>query len=263
MSVDSARAPKSTTGLVVGGFAPPHSGHVYVIEFARHYADDLTIVVEERASQYIPLDVRLTWMRELFPASLVIAFDDCGNGPDSVKGDGYIDRLAYALEQRPDYVFCSETSGWKLAERLGSRFVAVDPERIVVPVHSIAIRQDPMSHWQYLPRCVRPYFLRRVCVFGPESTGKTTLTNRLAEHFNTIAVPEYARPYLDAQNCELSAEDIPMIARGHMASEDALARDANRVLFCDTDLITTTIWSDWLFGSCPQWIKEAADKRKY
>ncbi len=258
MSFDLGRYDHSATGLVIGGFAPWHAGHVYLVEFARNYVDNLTIVVEERAAQPIPLDVRISWARELFAGSNVIALSDAGTSSDPES-----DRLASFLPQRLDFVFGSDFSGWKLAERLGARFIAVDPERLVVPVSSTAIRQDPLAHWQYLPRCVRPYYLRRVCIFGPESTGKTTLTNRLAQHFNTVAVPEYARPYLDAQNCELSAEDMPMIARGHMASEDALAREANRVLFSDTDLITTTIWSDWLFGSCAEWIREAADRRSY
>ena len=48
-----------------------------------------------------------------------------------------------------------------------------------------------------------------------------------------------------------------------MAAEDAIAFNSNRVLFCDTDLLTTTIWSDWLFKSCPNWIAEEANQRQY
>lgn len=61
--------------------------------------------------------------------------------------------------------------------------------------------------------------------------------------------------------CE--ASDIPLIARGQAAAEEALARRANRILFCDTDLLTTTIWSDVLFRDCPAWIHEAAARRRY
>ena len=95
----------------------------------------------------------------------------------------------------------------------------------------------------------------------------------LAKHFNTVFVPEYARTYIETnsqrgrqegrEEYELSLEDIPFIARGQMAAEDAIAFNSNRVLFCDTDLLTTTIWSDWLFKSCPNWIAEEADDRKY
>ena len=103
----------------------------------------------------------------------------------------------------------------------------------------------------------------KVCIFGPESTGKSTLTEKLARHFNTCFVPEYAKTLIEQKAGEIGPEDIPLIARGQMESEDRLLPQANRVLFCDTDLITTTIWSDWLFGSCPAWIKEEANKRRY
>ncbi|MFO0660240.1 MAG: AAA family ATPase [Polyangiaceae bacterium] len=100
-------------------------------------------------------------------------------------------------------------------------------------------------------------------VFGPESTGKTTLAKRLAEHFDTVMVPEYARIHLERQQGAISADDLPRIARGQIASEDALARDANRVLICDTDPLATTIWSRELFGECESWIDEEATRRAY
>jgi NadR type nicotinamide-nucleotide adenylyltransferase len=149
----------------------------------------------------------------------------------------------------------------KLAEVLGATFVPVDQARVAVPVSGTKIRQDPMKHWDYLPRCVRPYFARRVCVFGPESTGKSTLARDLAARFSTVWVPEYARTLLEAQGGRIEEGDIVRIARGQRASEDALARDANRILIQDTDLLETTIWSEALFGSCPPWIVEEAGRR--
>lgn len=61
----------------------------------------------------------------------------------------------------------------------------------------------------------------------------------------------------------MNYEDIEIIARGHRASENALARQANRILFSDTDLLTTTVWSNVLFGTCPAWIYEAAEAMTY
>ena len=78
------------------------------------------------------------------------------------------------------------------------------------------------------------------------------------------AIEEYARGLLDFKNgrCD-DLEDITRIAHGHRASTQALARQANRVLFCDTDLLTTTVWSNALFGTCPSWLYEAADAMSY
>ena len=86
--------------------------------------------------------------------------------------------------------------------------------------------------------------MKRVCVFGPESTGKSTLARRLAAEFDTVYVAEFAREWLNPKGGVCDVDDIPIIARGQAASEDALARKANRILFCDTDLLLTTIWSE-------------------
>jgi NadR type nicotinamide-nucleotide adenylyltransferase len=103
-----------------------------------------------------------------------------------------------------------------------------------------------------------------VCIYGPESTGKSTLAVDLARHFQTVFVEEYARGLLDFQNGQCNdLGDIERIARGHRASEHALARQANRVLICDTDLLTTSVWSNALFNTCPQWLYDAIDATSY
>ncbi len=257
---------RPTTGMVLGKFMPPHLGHVYLVEFARNYVAQLTVVVGTLRAEPIPGELRFRWMRELFPDVNVVHLTD--ENPQEPKEHPdfwriWHDSLMRVLPGRPDFVFASEDYGWKLAEVLSARFVPVDRARGVMPVSGTAVRRDPLGNWQYLPRCVRPYFVKRVCVFGPESTGKSTLTQQLAEHFQTVAVPEYARTLQEAQNNDLSPDDIPRIARGQIASEEALARAANRVLICDTDVLTTTIWSDVLYGSCPQWIRDEAERRTY
>jgi NadR type nicotinamide-nucleotide adenylyltransferase len=155
------------------------------------------------------------------------------------------------LPALPDVVFASESYGDKLAEVLGARFLAVDPARAAVPISGTAIRANAMRHWEHLPRCVRPYFARRVSIVGPESTGKTTLARRLAERFRTAWVPEWARTVLERRGGSLDGLDWREIVRGQLASEDALARDANRLLICDTDPIVTPIWAEELLGTCP------------
>ncbi len=100
-------------------------------------------------------------------------------------------------------------------------------------------------------------------VFGPESTGKTTLTRRLAEHYRSVWVPEWARTHLDPQGGRCEAADIERIALGQAASEDALARQAERVLICDTDTLTTTIWSEVYFAGVAPWIRDLAQRRRH
>ena len=105
--------------------------------------------------------------------------------------------------------------------------------RSTVPISGTMIRQDPLRHWSYIPRCVRPYFVKRICLFGPESTGKSTLAQQLGEDFGTVVVPEFARTYLELRHGQIELSDMELIARGQAANEDALALQANRLLFCE------------------------------
>jgi HTH-type transcriptional repressor of NAD biosynthesis genes len=253
-------------GMVLGKFLPPHAGHVYLVEVAKRMCDELTVVVGTLAREPILGELRVRWMRELCPGVNVVHLGD--ENPQDPKEHPdfwsiWKNSLIRVLPALPDIVFSSEAYGKKLAEILGARSVVVDPERVAVPVSGTEVRDDPFRHWQYLPAPVRAHYARRVAVFGPESTGKTTLARRLAEHFQTRWVPEFARSHLEAQDGRLEVDDIELIAHGQLAAEDALARDANRILFCDTDVLSTRVWSETLFGSCPDWIKVAARERRY
>jgi NadR type nicotinamide-nucleotide adenylyltransferase len=253
-------------GLILGKFLPPHAGHQHLVHFAQHFVNRLTVLVCTLAREPIPGHLRYEWMRELFPAVRVIHItDDLPQEPAEHPQfwDIWREVVLQAAGEPIDYIFASEDYGYRLAAEVGAKFVPVDPSRELVSVSGTSIRQNPLAHWQYLPECVRPYYVKRVCLFGPESTGKSTLARDLAAHFQTVHVSEFARGLLDPKQGVCDATDIPLIARGQAAAEDALARRAHRVLFCDTDLLTTTIWSDVLFGDCPAWIRAAADERRY
>ncbi len=105
--------------------------------------------------------------------------------------------------------------------------------------------------------------LLKVAVTGPESTGKSILAQQLAEHFGTVWVPEYAREYIDKLHRPYKEEDILTIARGQLEREDIAAGTAEKLLFCDTELIVTKIWSEVKFGSCHPWILEQIVNRPY
>jgi NadR type nicotinamide-nucleotide adenylyltransferase len=101
---------------------------------------------------------------------------------------------------------------------------------------------------------------RRICLIGPECTGKTTLAARLARELGATYVAEHAREYVETHGNALSAADVEPIAHGAMANADA-ARDAERLIL-DTDLISTIVYARHYYGSCPSWIEDEARRRR-
>ncbi|HEX2590606.1 MAG TPA: ATP-binding protein [Rhizomicrobium sp.] len=87
-----------------------------------------------------------------------------------------------------------------------------------------------------------------VSLFGPESTGKTTLARQLAEHYGTVAVPEYGRIYCETFGNECDEEDLLAMVRGQALFEDAAARKAKGLMILDTDRVMTAVWSEVLLG---------------
>jgi HTH-type transcriptional repressor of NAD biosynthesis genes len=250
-------------GLVLGKFLPPHAGHVYLVEFARRRCDVLTVVVGSLSREPIPGALRFQWMKQLFPAVNVVRLtDENPQTPEEHPEFWAIWKasLERVLPCRPQRVFASEAYGAPLASLFDATFIPVDPGRSALPTSGTAVRADPWAHWSYLPRPVRPHFLRRISLFGPESTGKSTLASELAAHYGTVAVPEYARTYLEMHARDPRPEDLVDIALGQVASEDALAFEAHRRLICDTDPLLTTIWSEVLFGSCHPTVENLAQR---
>lgn len=108
----------------------------------------------------------------------------------------------------------------------------------------------------------------KVTLFGPESTGKTTLAQQLARHYNTVWVPEYAREYLqdkwnnERKTCE--HDDLLPIAIGQMKLENELALKADKLLICDTDLLETMVYSEGYYGGyTDKELEEAATSNTY
>lgn len=233
---------------------PPHAGHLHLCDFASAYADDLTIMVCSLSTEPIDGALRHAWMSELYPRARVIHWPhDIPQTPEDHPDFWPIWRAAVReIHPEPiDVVFASEPYGVKLAEVLGAEFVPVDPQRAAFPVSGTAVRADPFGNWAFLPAPVRAHYARRVCLFGPESTGKTTLTAALARQFQTSHAPEYGRTYTDYFGVDCTPDDLLRIAAGQTAAIAAAARQSNRVMFTDTDAVMTAVWADMLTGGRP------------
>ena len=103
---------------------------------------------------------------------------------------------------------------------------------------------------------------KRIVLFGTESTGKTTLAQRLAAHFGEPWSDEFVREFWEIRGGKITAEDLGTIALGQLANEDRAIAAARRAVFFDTDLLTCTLWDDVLFpGACPPWVRTEAEER--
>lgn len=113
-----------------------------------------------------------------------------------------------------------------------------------------------------------PSDVLKVVLFGPESTGKTTLSEQLARHYHTVWVPEYARDYLqdkwnnERKTCE--PHDLLPIAEGQMRLENKLSKKATDILICDTDLLETKVYSEaYYIGECDPVLEKYALENTY
>jgi NadR type nicotinamide-nucleotide adenylyltransferase len=116
--------------------------------------------------------------------------------------------------------------------------------------------------------------LKKIVIIGPESTGKSTLCQQLAEHFETIWCPEYAREYLLTNGTDYGFQDLLTIAKGQIALEEKLAdkleqraaplleQDYDIPYFIDTDMSVMRVWCEFVFKKCHPFIEKQLAKRK-
>ncbi len=98
---------------------------------------------------------------------------------------------------------------------------------------------------------------------GPESSGKSWLSGEIHKRFGGLLVGEYVRHFIEEKGRDTVYSDIPDIARGQLAREDAARATAPPLLILDTHLLSNMLWSKTLFGDCPHWIEQQLLSRHY
>ncbi len=249
--------------ICIGKFYPPHRGHKHLIETALAQSERVTVFVCDEDDQTIPGELRAAWLREIHPEADVRVIRSPLADDDSA---GWARATIEWLGGAPDAVFTSEAYGDVYAAHMGSTHVSVDAERRVVPISGTMIRRNPLQHLDQLEPCVRAHIVKRVVIIGAESTGTTTLSIALAEHYQTTWVPEFGRFYTEARRPrgELwRSDEFTFVAVEQARLEDAMARLANQVLICDTDPFATTIWHERYLGAPSSAVQAVAAGRRY
>lgn len=111
--------------------------------------------------------------------------------------------------------------------------------------------------------------IKKVVIIGPESTGKSTLAEKLAAHYKTTWIKEYAREYLLKNGTDYSFENLLDVAKGQIANEESGVRSSefgtpnSELVFLDTDMYVMKVWCEFVFDKCHHWIMNRIVERKY
>jgi HTH-type transcriptional repressor of NAD biosynthesis genes len=260
-------------GLVLGKFLPLHQGHLYLLETASQQVDQLFVLLDPIYDDVIPAKIRLKWLKTCMPNATVILLPtglpqtpvEC---PESFWPIWHRTIEAH-LSSRITDVFASENYGDEISKNLARHFQhdvqfhLVDIDRLTYPVSGTQIRLAPLKNWQFISDVVKPYCHKTVCIFGPESVGKSTLTELLTKHYQTSFVPEYARTWIEERKGNIGFEDLSIIANCHHQNIQKTTGTANKVLFVDTDALTTHLWSEELFGKTDQVVLDFIPQQRF
>jgi HTH-type transcriptional repressor of NAD biosynthesis genes len=254
-------------GLVLGKFHPLHVGHIGLIKFAHKHCDELIVLVCASDKETIKGSTRFEWVQDSFKKipgikAILLNYSEQELPNTSVSSRETSQLWAVRLKAclpKIDIIFSSETYGDYMAEFMGCRHLSFEPQRNTFNISGTEINSNIFKHWSYLADAAKPYFVKRICIYGTESTGKSTLTERLADYFQTSFVPEMARDIIHGTD-DCTPEQLVQIAELQARWITEKVRTANKLLFVDTDLNITSSYSMYLFGRkliVADWVKQA------
>ena len=233
---------------------PVHEGHLALIRFALGHCDELIVSMSFMENDPIPGTLRFSWLQEIFQNekkikvnSVVDDFDD--ESLPWIRRTKIWSDFLLSRYGRIDVVVSSEEYGPFLSKHLNATHISFDAERKMVPIRARSIRQKPFEYWNFIPKEVRPYFVKKICFYGPESTGKSVMARYLAETYQTEFVPEVAREMVNSN--DFTFDDIIKIGYAQTERVMVKSKTANRILLCDTDVITTQIYCRHYLGDVP------------
>ena len=275
-------------GLIFGKFAPFHMGHAYLIQEAMKQCTTLLVVVsyDQKFNDSLPdvlkgrmtLDKRIKHIQEYVNENIVghvrvTYVDETHLAPYPYGWPHYQqmikDKSMEHFAFHPDIIFSSEDRyDEKLKEYFpNTRHVVIDNDRTNVNISATEIRNDIYGNWEYLPYSVRKDYTFKVCVIGTESCGKTTLCQKLAEHFNTDFVPEFGRIYveqnLDGNELDLIYEDYSLIANTHKFMIDEQCNKGEMITIIDTNALITGFYQLLYEGSIDPIVEDYIKKESY
>lgn len=244
---------------------PLHTGHELMIEMAAAEFDEVTIIISsqlEDPGQTPGLVARATLIGNKYENRNITVKQWVDRSPEILETDRYgtvinnepfwqywIKMLNLSV---PDltHIVSSDRYGQELARRLSTaerpvEWCPIDPDRELYNISARDIRANPLANWKYISKEFREFYACVVTVIGPESAGKTTLVNDLAEFWGGAAVPEYGRILSEAKQNNLTVDDfIAILHRHESLVKHAIENSPNGMVFVDTERFVTRLYAD-------------------
>lgn len=242
--------------FVFGKFFPFHKGHEAMINYALTKCDFLSVLICCSDKESISGSIRRDWIVQSFEkvkSIEILTFDylesEFPNTSESSLEVSWIWSKKFK-ELFPDcnLLITSEEYGNYVATYMNIEHLSFDASRQFFSVSSSLVRKDLFSFWSFLPDSVKRSFALKVVLLGTESTGKTTLTRRLAEFFNCSWVAETAREIIENSN-SFSREDLKHVAIEHAKRIEEQEVGNSPLIIIDTDMHITMSYSRFVFGS--------------
>lgn len=241
--------------FVFGKFLPFHKGHKAMINFALTKCDFLTVLVCCSDKENISATTRQKWIEKTFEKETKIEIK-CYNYlerelPNTSVSSQEVSRIWSEKFKTifPDYslVITSEEYGNYVASFMKIKHIAFDISKQLFPISATAVRNDIVANWKFLPDSVKPSFAIKIVVLGTESTGKTTLTERLAKYFNCSSVKEAGRDLISNSN-SFGFDELDLVASEHAKRIDNAVLEESPIIIIDTDIHITKSYAKFIFG---------------
>jgi HTH-type transcriptional repressor of NAD biosynthesis genes len=250
-------------GFVFGKFYPFHKGHLAMIEFAAKHCSKLSVLICCSDKEKINAEIRLNWIKEstrqLNNLEIIALNYKESELPNSSVASTEISKLWSSkfktIVPDVDLLVSSEPYGVFVAGFMNIKHLFYNQKRDIVPVSATKIRTEPTKYWDFLPDAVKSHFVKKIVILGTESTGKSTLTEKLSKTIPALAVQEAGREVIsDSKN--FSIEDLYLTAERHKEKTIEALKQLPYCIVLDTDIHITQSYSKFVFGKYLELPKE-------